>query len=122
MENKKDLQVALAFDEEKLEAINYFMAEKGVTIEGAMQDHLNEIYEKYVPSAMRKYLNRNDAPEQSSSLKTGQETAESQKNILAKKREERRLAKEQKQGNDVPLDTMPEEPGEESSQEMTVNM
>ena len=122
MENKKELQVALAIDEEKLEAINYFMAEKGVTIEGTMQEHLNEIYEKYVPSAMRKYLNRNDDPEQSSTQKTKQETAENQKNILAKKREERRLAKEQKQGNEAPLEMPPEEPEAENSQEMTVNM
>lgn len=122
MENKKELQISLNFEEEKMEAINYFMAEKGVTMEGAMQEHLNEIYEKYVPSAMRKYLNRNDAPEQSSSLKTGQEVAESQKNILAKKREERRLAKEQRQESDAPLETIPEEPALENSQEMTVNM
>ncbi len=122
MENKKELQILLGFEEEKLEALNYFMAEKGGTIEGAMQEHLNEIYEKYVPSAMRKYLSRNDAPEQSSSQKTLQEMGESQKNILAKKREERRLAKEQKQESEAPLESVPEEPVAENSQEMTVNM
>lgn len=122
MENKNELQITVALEEEKLEAIRYFMGEKGATIEGAMQEHLGEMYEKYVPSAMRKYLNRNDAPEQSSSLKTKQQSAESQKNILAQKREERRLAKEQKQGGDAPLEMQPSEPGEENSQEMTVNM
>ena len=122
MGDKKELQFAVAFEEEKLDAMNYFMGEKGVTIEGVMQEHLNEIYEKYVPSAMRKYLNRNDATEQSSSQKTRQETAESQKNILAKKREERRLAKEQKQESDAPLETLSEELALEDSQEMTVNM
>lgn len=122
MENKNELQITVALEEEKLEAIRYFMGEKGATIEGAMQEHMNEIYEKYVPSPMRKYLSRNDAPEQSNTQKTRQTSAENQKNVLAQKREERRLAKEQKQGGDDPLEPKPEESTEENGQEMTVNM
>lgn len=125
MGDKKELQFAVAFEEEKLDAMNYFMGEKGVTIEGAMQEHLNEIYEKYVPSAMRRYLSKNDGPEQqqSSSPKTRQAAAEGQENIPAQKREERRQAKEQKQGADSSLKEAQEgESPQENSQGMAVSM
>lgn len=122
MENKKELQIAVSFEEEKLEVMSYFMGEKGVTIEDAMQEHLNEIYEKYVPSAMRKYLNRNDAPEQSNSLKTRQDTTRGQENLASKKREERRQAKEQKQSGDPLPEVRAGESSEENSQEMSMSM
>lgn len=124
-ENKKELQITIAFEEKKLEAITYFMEEKNVTMESAMQDHLNDLYEKYVPSAMRRYLNRNDMPEQKQDSKLGtRRAAESgQGNISGKKREDRRQVREQNQSDDSPLATAQAgEPAEENSQGMSMSM
>ena len=55
---KVTLQVT--FQKEKLEALRFYMNEKDLTVEGELQKHINNIYEKYVPSATRRYLERND--------------------------------------------------------------
>ena len=48
------------FSKEKLDALRFYMNEKDLTIEGELKKHINNIYEKYVPSATRRYLERND--------------------------------------------------------------
>lgn len=48
------------FQKEKLEALRFYMSEKELTVEGELQKHISSIYEKYVPSATRRYLERND--------------------------------------------------------------
>ncbi len=55
---KATLQVT--FQKEKLEALRFYMDEKDLTVEGELQKHIKNIYEKYVPSATRRYLERND--------------------------------------------------------------
>ena len=55
---KATLQVT--FQKEKLEALRFYMNEKDLTVEGELQKHIGSIYEKYVPSATRRYLERND--------------------------------------------------------------
>ena len=123
-ENKKELQITVAFDEKKLEAMTYFMEEKKVTLESAMQDHLNELYEKYVPTAMRRYLNRNDTPEQQGSkLGTRQAEATGQGSTSVKKREDRRQSREQSQSKDAVLaEAQAGEPVEENNQGMSMSM
>jgi len=124
-ESKKELQITVDYEEKKLEAMSYFMEEKSVTIESAMQEHLNELYEKYVPSAMRRYLNRNDSPEQQQDSKIGTRQAAElgQGNISAKKREDRRQLREPKQSEEPPLAGMQaEEPAEENNQGMSMRM
>ncbi len=124
-ENKKELQITVAFDEKKLEAMTYFMEEKKVTLESAMQDHLNELYEKYVPIAMRRYLNRNDTPEQQQGSKLGTRQAEAtgQGSTSVKKREDRRQSREQSQSNDAVLaEAQAGEPAEENNQGMSMSM
>ncbi len=124
-ENKKELQINVAFDEKKLEAMTYFMEEKKVTLESAMQDHLNELYEKYVPTAMRRYLNRNDTPEQQQGSKFGTRQAEAagQGSTPVKRREDRRQSREQSQGDASPLkEVQTGEPAEENNQGMSMSM
>ena len=124
-ENKKELQINVAFDEKKLEAMTYFMEEKKVTLESAMQDHLNELYEKYVPTAMRRYLNRNDTPEQQQGSKLGTRQAEAtgQRSTPVKRREDRRQSREQSQSNDSLLaEAQVGEPAEENNQGMSMSM
>ena len=57
-EQKTTLQVT--FPKEKLDALRFYMDEKDLTVEGELQKHISSIYEKYVPSATRRYLERND--------------------------------------------------------------
>lgn len=124
-ENKKELQINVAYDEKKLEALTYFMEEKSTSIEGAMQEHLNELYEKYVPSAMRRYLSRNDTPEQQEGGKFGKSQAETtgKGSTPVKKREDRHQSREQSQGDASPLkEVQTGEPAEENSQGMSMSM
>ncbi len=124
-ENKKEIQINVAFDEKKLEAMSFYMEDKNITIESAMQEHLNELYEKYVPSATRRYLNRNDTPEQEqgSKLEKRQAEAVGQGSTPVKKREDRRQSREQNQSDASPLtDLQAGEPAEEKSQGMSMNM
>jgi hypothetical protein len=58
---KAVLQVS--FPKEKLEALKFYMDEKDTTVEKELQGHVKNIYEKYVPVATRRYLDRNDSIE-----------------------------------------------------------
>ncbi|MFT9494740.1 DUF6103 family protein [Anaerosolibacter sp.] len=58
---KTTLQVS--FPKEKLEALKFYMDEKDTTVEKELQGHIKSIYEKYVPAATRRYLDRNDLAE-----------------------------------------------------------
>ncbi|MDD2293950.1 MAG: DUF6103 family protein [Bacteroidales bacterium] len=120
--NTKALQVTVNYDDKKLEAMLYFMEEKNVTVESAMQEHLNDLYEKYVPSAMRRYLSRNDASEQEQqggkpgkrqAAEPGQESASTKK----------RQTREQNQNAASPSEeAQAGEPAEENNQGMSMRM
>lgn len=58
---KAVLQVS--FPKDKLEALKFYMDEKDTTVEKELQGHVKSIYEKYVPAATRRYLDRNDSVE-----------------------------------------------------------
>lgn len=60
-EEKAVLQVS--FSKEKLEALKFYMDEKDTTVEKELQAHIKSVYEKYVPAATRRYLERNDSSE-----------------------------------------------------------
>lgn len=53
----------VSFPKEKLEALKFYMNEKDTTVEKELQGHVKNIYEKYVPVATRRYLDRNDSVE-----------------------------------------------------------
>jgi len=53
----------VSFPKEKLEALKFYMDEKDTTVEKELQGHVKSIYEKYVPAATRRYLDRNDSTE-----------------------------------------------------------
>lgn len=57
---KTTLQVT--FPEEKLEPLRFYMTEKELTVEDELQTFMDCLYEKYVPVATRRYLDRNDEP------------------------------------------------------------
>lgn len=53
--------IQLSFSKEKLEAMKFYMDEKDTTVEKELQSHIKSVYEKYVPAATRRYLDRNDS-------------------------------------------------------------
>lgn len=59
---KVTLQVT--FPKEKLDALRFYMNEKQLTVEEELQKHIKNTYDKYVPSATRRYLDRNDSSDE----------------------------------------------------------
>ena len=55
--------IQVSFSKEKLDALKFYMDEKDTTVEKELQGHIKSIYEKYVPAATRRYLDRNDPAE-----------------------------------------------------------
>jgi len=53
-------KLQIEFAKEKLDALRFYMKEKELTVEGELQKHVDNIYEKHVPSVTRRYLERND--------------------------------------------------------------
>ncbi len=56
--------IQVSFPKDKLDAIKFYMDEKDTTVEKELQGYIKSIYEKYVPSATRRYLDRNDSREE----------------------------------------------------------
>lgn len=48
--------IQLKFDEEKLTALGKYMQKKGVSLETELQDTMQKLYERYVPPAVREYI------------------------------------------------------------------
>ena len=61
--NEKTI-LKVSFLNEKLEALRFYMSEKELTIEGELQKYVDSIYQKYVPTPTRRYLDRNDNGEE----------------------------------------------------------
>ena len=126
---KTTLQVS--FPKEKLEALKFYMDEKDTTVEKELQGHIKSIYEKYVPSATRRYLDRND-PAEGLQSEVRVEAEEQAQEIIAptpSTRGRRRNAREQ---NEETVDSNQlvesesadenQEQGEEQSQGMSMSM
>ena len=126
---KTTLQVS--FPKEKLEALKFYMDEKDTTVEKELQGHIKSIYEKYVPAATRRYLDRND-PAEGLQTEVRVEAEEQPQEITAptpSTRGRRRNAREQNEET-VEVNQLVEsesadenqEQGEEQSQEMSMSM
>lgn len=58
----KQVNLTIAFDEEKLTALKRYMSKKELELESEMTDALTKLYEKYVPAPVREYIDESDAP------------------------------------------------------------
>lgn len=126
---KTTLQVS--FPKEKLEALKFYMDEKDTTVEKELQGHVKSIYEKYVPAATRRYLDRNDSAE-GLQTEVSVESAEQPQEIavpMPSTRGRRRNAREQNEENVEPNQLVEseganenQEQGEEESQGMSMSM
>lgn len=52
----KQAVVTIKYDEEKLNAIRQYMGRKDADFEAELNDVLGRLYEKYVPQAVREYI------------------------------------------------------------------
>ncbi len=52
----KKVNVTVSFDDEKLDALVYFMKKDSTDPQKALQNELEKLYEKYIPAEMREYL------------------------------------------------------------------
>lgn len=96
---KTTLQVS--FSKEKLEALKFYMDEKDTTVEKELQGHIKSIYEKYVPAATRRYLDRNDPGTEIQAEVTVEPTEAQQETASQQQpttRGRRRNAREQNEG------------------------
>ncbi|MDD4714818.1 MAG: DUF6103 family protein [Candidatus Absconditabacteria bacterium] len=114
---KATLQVT--FQKEKLEALRFYMNEKDLTVEGELQKHISSIYEKYVPSATRRYLERNDN-EQENQTEITAPISENPSEVTPRatsNRGRRRTERVQSEQAEVPTETLNAEEIEESQEQ-----
>ena len=114
---KATLQIT--FQKEKLEALRFYMNEKELTVEGELQKHISSIYEKYVPSATRRYLERNDN-EQENQTEITAPISESSSEVTptaTSNRGRRRTERVQSEQAEVPTETINAEEIEESQEQ-----
>ncbi len=109
----------VTFQKEKLEALRFYMNEKELTVEGELQKHISSIYEKYVPSATRRYLERNDN-EQENQTEITLPISESSSEVTPRatsNRGRRRTERVQSEQAEVPTETINAEEIEESQEQ-----
>jgi hypothetical protein len=65
--------VEIPFEDEKLEALKYFLTSKDLNFEKEVQQIINDLYEKIVPSDVRAYIEKRPISE----VKRGRKKTES---------------------------------------------
>lgn len=71
-----DKEIKITFPEQRLEALTFFLAEKGETVEDVLKAHMDKTYDKNVPEPVKKFIeSRNGVTEES----TGQEQTRPQR-------------------------------------------
>ena len=68
-------EIKIGFSEAKMEALEFFLRENDSTVEKALREHLDKLYEKSVPQQVRKVVESKLEPQQ----ETMQEGAEPQR-------------------------------------------
>ncbi len=58
----RKVTVSVQVDAEKLRAIQFYAGRKDSSMEAELEDCINKIYEKYVPSQTREYIESMAAP------------------------------------------------------------
>jgi len=53
----KKTNITITFDEEKLSALKMYLEQKGQTVEGELENMLDNIYTKTVPVGVREFIN-----------------------------------------------------------------
>ena len=58
----KKVNITLAFDEDKLDALEFSLKKENSSVQSRMEDALRQLYEKTVPEPVREYLDSRTAP------------------------------------------------------------
>lgn len=56
--------VTIDFEQEKLRAIQFYTGKKGSSLESELDDFMQKLYDKYVPSQTREYIESMAEPEE----------------------------------------------------------
>ena len=58
----KKVNITLAFDEDKLDALEFSLKKENSSVQSRIEDALQQLYEKTVPEPVREYLDSKAAP------------------------------------------------------------
>ena len=58
----KKVNITISFEDEKLDALQFFMEKENNSPQKELEEALTKIYEKYVPEPMREYLDSRSSP------------------------------------------------------------
>ena len=58
----KKSEIVLSFEEEKLDALAYFLGKENTTPQKELEQTLAELYRQHVPDATREYIESKNAP------------------------------------------------------------
>ena len=58
----KKVNITLAFDDDKLDALEFSLKKENSSVQSRMEDALRQLYEKTVPEPVREYLDSRAAP------------------------------------------------------------
>jgi len=61
-EDLKKVDIILAFDDEKLAALEFCLKKEKATVKGRLDEALAQLYEQSVPAPLREYLDSRAAP------------------------------------------------------------
>ena len=56
------IEVTLTFDDEKLEALEFYLRKENSTVQKRMDEALRKLYEEMVPEAVREFVDRKASP------------------------------------------------------------
>ena len=116
----------VTFPKEKLDALRFYMNEKQLTVEEELQKHIKNTYDKYVPSATRRYLDRDDNRDEIASAANENTVETNSRNTTNRGRRTRRSQSsgEQEVAETINADEIEEssEQIEEQNQGMTMSM
>ena len=59
----KETVVVIRYDASKLKAIRQYMGRKNLELEDEIMEHFNQLYLRYVPQAVRDFINFQDEDE-----------------------------------------------------------
>lgn len=60
----KKATVAISFDQEKLKAIQFYAGKTGTSLESDLDEFMEKLYKRYVPSQTREYIESMAEPEE----------------------------------------------------------
>ena len=68
----KKATVTISFDQEKLKAIQFYAGKSGSSLKSDLDEFMEKLYKRYVPSQTREYIESMAEPEEQPRPATGQ--------------------------------------------------